>query len=668
MRYFAICICALMCTALAFAATPIDNPVATYYTGVDGYPAWTDNVQWNRTVDMSTYAKGKTNFEKFENARDEMAAQGGGVLYYPAGNYDFSEGPYDGPQGRGLMLKSGVVIRGEAPAEHPNAATDGKLALTTTFTFGMQKKGENDVPKDWNVIGLAPTEKTPLRSINNVGICWVHMVGATIYFGPELVWGTTWAEAKSWKSAYVKPTWAARVPDGTHPSDPFLGAPGTANGGKLVGTGSGRLVFGCVLEKAAFLNDYDTCGRAEAKAGFGPAGFHMAKFAARVSVYGSQVLVANNLLPKSEGNFIYEQGTAQTIAQKGNAFKIGAPRTSKVMWDYGRTMGVDINKELYGLLNSDLLITKKSGYFAQDVVVQDNWVWNHGHKGYNISGDYAVIRHNRNERIFQRGGDDIYGIGGGWRLTLDGFIESSAGGGGMISDNLARAFDMGGSNMWIDNNSFLNTGSNPGNDGEGILCQAAGGTSIASWAITHNTNEGSIGGNGKGLMGGFNVDVLGLLVAWNKTAGYAGTLYRKPNQLADIAIIGNTAGEILPDKNSNPAADGTGTPLFTATDIPTAPKDVTAIAENSTVRVNWTDTSDKEAGFRVQRSMDGGPWTTISYRAPHREGNAANPQDWLDITAPVGHLLSYRVIAINVDDTDIAASAATPAIILPLAK
>ena len=111
-----VCLCCFLTTAVtAMAAAPTDNPVAAYYSGDRGYPAWTERIQWSNVIDMKAYAKGQTNFEKFENARDELAAKGGGVLYYPAGTYEFTDGPFDGPAGRGLMLKGGVVIRGEAP-------------------------------------------------------------------------------------------------------------------------------------------------------------------------------------------------------------------------------------------------------------------------------------------------------------------------------------------------------------------------------------------------------------------------------------------------------------------------------------------------------------------------------------------------------------------------
>src|SRR5262245_52190076 len=121
------------------AADPTDNPVATFYAGPEGYPAWTDAFRWSNVINLNTYAKGNTTYEKFERARDELAERGG-VLYYPAGTYDFSTMP----PGRGLMLRHGIVIRGEAPPGRP-LARDGKLELPTKFVFGFRALGGGKV-------------------------------------------------------------------------------------------------------------------------------------------------------------------------------------------------------------------------------------------------------------------------------------------------------------------------------------------------------------------------------------------------------------------------------------------------------------------------------------------------------------------------------------------
>jgi hypothetical protein len=143
------------------------------------------------------------------------------------------------------------------------------------------------------------------------------LFGAVIYFGPDLAWGPTWKEGRSNRSACVKPAWAGRKPDGTHPYDPKMAGPMSpgSNGGRYpdgspindflgipeelgspgyLGAGKGRLVFGCVLEDSCLLNDFDTRGRLEARDGFGVEGFHMARYAARIQAYGSRILVANH--------------------------------------------------------------------------------------------------------------------------------------------------------------------------------------------------------------------------------------------------------------------------------------------------------------------------------------------------------------------------------------
>jgi hypothetical protein len=52
---------------LSGAEVPTDNPVATFYSGAEGYPAWTDRIRWENVVNMATYDKGNTNFGFFRD-------------------------------------------------------------------------------------------------------------------------------------------------------------------------------------------------------------------------------------------------------------------------------------------------------------------------------------------------------------------------------------------------------------------------------------------------------------------------------------------------------------------------------------------------------------------------------------------------------------------------
>jgi len=751
------------------AAGPTDNPAASFYNDDRGYPAWTDRIRWSNVINMKTYGKGKTNFEKFENARAELIATGGGVLYYPGGVYDFSDGPFDGPSGRGLMLPSGVVIRGQAPRGKP-LATSGALDLATKFVFGFKKRdnaidvgrrmtlvldggeirvnkrrkrevtyepaelilsfaiengrissrvkafrrgcgrevwtgrakvsesgktagitvklGETasyditiarsgdgvageftgqcngrktegritgreftitpETPRDWNLIGLSPPSGKGVKDVNNAGVAWVHIVGGVIYFGPDVAWGETWAAAGSWKSRYIKKSWANRKPDGTHPWDPFAG------GGKTFsGSGSGRLVFGCVLEQSAVLNDSVRMGRPDNVEGFGENGYYTHKFGPRIAVYGQRILVANNLLPMSRGrNFKYAQTTRRTFpGGKGGSMGFDPPRKSIVLFDYNKTLAIGINKSLLGLTKDSPTSKASGGYFSQGVAVVDNWVYNNGHKGYDVSGGWVTIARNHNERQMLKEGWDPERIGG-WELTLDGHLESSPGGNGAISDNLSRAFDLGGRNLWVHRNTYNNLGSAPGNDGEGILCQAHGGSHLISWAITYNKHDK--GGGETGYIGGWDVDMAGALFGWNVIPGWIGSIKVAKRSSSDISFVGNRAGGLKPMKGAQ-VGDGPARP--------TPPVDVEArVYENDAVKITWKDKCQGEAGFRIDRRIAGGKWTPIAYRPPQITGHPDNRPAWIDFLAPSGKELIYRVSALNVKDDDSGASKPTTAV------
>jgi len=657
---------AVLVATLGLAAPqPRDNPVATFYAGDAGYPAWTDQIQWGNVIDMSTFDKGKTAFERFEKARDQLAARGGGVLYYPAGVHDFSEGPFDGPKGRGLMLRSGVVIRGEAPAGRP-LATSEKLSPPTKFVFGFKHRSnaidlgdsgsvKPETPRDWNVIGLMPGRGKRVSDVENVGVAWVHLVGGVIYFGPDIEWGETWAAAGSWKSPYVKKRWANRKPDGTHPWDPFTG------GGKSVaGIGKGRLVFGCKLEHAAVLNESVKMGRPDYPDGFGEDGYYMHKFGARIGVYGKHVFVANNRLPISRGrNFKYRQTTRRTFpAGKGSSMGFDPPRESTVFFDYNKTVAVQINKTMLGLTKNSPTGRAGAGFFAESVAVIDNYVFNNGHKGFDVSGTWVTIARNHNERCMLREGKDPEGIGD-WELTLDGHLESSPGGNGAISDNLSRAFDLAGRNVWVHRNSFNNLGSDPGNDGEGILCQAHGGSQILSWAITYNQHDKGSGETG--YIGAWDVNTAGALFGWNKLPGWVGSINVGKRTSTDASFVGNRAGKGLKPMKGAQVGDVAGNLA--------PPKGVRAeTSEGVAVRVAWTDASDNEAGFRVDRKVAGGKWTPIAYRPPRIQGDANNPQVWMDYLAPPGKSLVYRVVAIDSKDSDRGASEPSSPVVLTVPK
>ena len=50
----------------------------------------------------------------------------------------------------------------------------------------------------------------------------------------------------------------------------------------------------------------------------------------------------------------------------------------------------------------------------------------------------------------------------------------------------------------------------------------------------------------------------------------------------------------------------------TGRDIPDAPSDLTVTKENGSVVLNWSDNSDNESGFEIQRKVRRKSWTTLA--------------------------------------------------------
>jgi len=103
---------------------------------------------------------------RYNKARDFVAAQGGGVLFFPAGTYTF-EGS--------IQFKTGVVIRGETPSN--TIAKDSMFAPPTRFVFPRY------IPSD---TGLGTANSTAFKSIStlpntsNSGLVYVDVDRASV--------------------------------------------------------------------------------------------------------------------------------------------------------------------------------------------------------------------------------------------------------------------------------------------------------------------------------------------------------------------------------------------------------------------------------------------------------------------------------------------------------
>jgi hypothetical protein len=693
-------VCAITAiSGLVTFAQPTDNPLASHYMGDGrGYPVWTDRIHWDQVYDVTSAEfgaiadDGLCDFAAFESARDAAHAAGGGVVYFPAGTYDFSclpdagGGAGIGPHGRGLMLPSGVVIRGAAPPgdrwARPTDAypEDGRLQLPTRFVFAFQDRDGGELPLDWALVGLDRGPTGNLRDVHDVGICWVELVGAVVHFGADQDWADTLGSS-GWLPNNIKNnwpgeigsglTWADRVPDGTHPADMLYGTRANFGAVAYEGAGAGRLVFGVQLTDATIVADwYVPVGNNHPT--FGSAveadDFHIHRWSGRIAITGSDVFVANNCIPMAERNFVHQQATIRRISS-GSGFAWQTPAEQRrILLDYGQVIGIDINKNHLALSQPR---EPGTGYYGTNVHVWDNFVFNRGSHGFTVSGQWATLINNHNKRFyFGKVVPAAYGIDGyngqpedaTAFITRDGFgvydIETG-------DDFNSRGYDLGGRNLWVHGNSVVNTGS-LGNDGEAIMGQRYLGFEVYSWAFTDNFHGNSNYGTGTtgeaGWIGSYDMHNYGFLGLRNTTPGWIGHVKAGGNNLYDFALVDNITGQGL-------RADFGGVDDIDLSShelpmpLPLTPV-VNLMADGSRM-IEYPDFNDNDLGYRIARRIDGSQWCTIAYRprqgglsnadpalrdpqSPSTPLNSLNPPAWRDYTVPSdAQTVEYAVLAIN---------------------
>jgi hypothetical protein len=662
----------------SMAAVPTDNPVAAHY-GPGGYPLWTHDIRWDNVIDMSTYSNGATNFERFENARDELHAQGGGVLYYPAGVYEFEMpdagyGPGIGPKSRGLMLKSGVVIRGadlapgadQAIIRESEVHTESgffrvtyNLAPQTVFRFQTQIRGTDpvtlnpnsagEVPRDWNFIGMVPGEgEDHVGQVQNIGVVNVKLDGGFVFWGFHTPRSATldtgrWLHGwkNNWPQVFGDPpeedSWAKRVPDGTHYMDAI-------NGGldwhTPIEAGAGRLIFGVYSINGAPWDDMSNIDMQPAATTEWPAdSFHSYRYTGRLTAHGSDIFIGNNVLAKPTKNFVH------TMLQRwDNAGNVR--QNAVVLFDYSNYIGVDVNKSNYGgRQNDETVVGPDTGYHYPNAIVRDNWIFNRGNKGMDIAGQWLVLYNNHNERYHARRIFPIdyitnpqYYINQGLGV-VPGLVQSGAGidAGGIsfdgwrwqqqttASDYMSRGYDIGGRNIHVERNSVINTGS-IGNDGEGIMAQRHNNIETFSWAfidnVQANRNLGPGTGGEPGWNGIYDMHAVGFLHWGNAGPGWSGFILAASNNnwVLDTTIgpnlgTGSTHAPVFRPDGVTPAVQYADyQALHTDPVSPPTNLSATELPDGRGIVIEWQDTADNELGFRVERRFADTDWQTIAYR------------------------------------------------------
>ena len=394
------------------------NPIATYYSGPEGYPAWTDEIKWDNILTMTNKNSGAENFAEFKAKRDILYAQGGGVLYYPAGTYLFDIP--DGPNDEGLMLKKGVVILGQEPTADKIAVTGrsttagsitinqhGLSTMPTKFQFTRRKSefgtATDSIPKMWNCIGHKKgANETSLGQNSLMGIAWIEMEFGYIYFGMDFSdgWAPTWGYAITTPATYSSYTggagkqmngWDARIPNGTHFMDPFSATKTWQ--AAIADVPSKIFVFGVKMSNCSAPNYVMDRKKVTGK------GFKHEnggwRFSARIGIDASNVFVANNVIDYPTKCFGYQ---APTSTYNTTTSGYTAASNKWLVYDYGNSIGIDVNKNLLSSCANRTMVAQQQGFYEPNVVIRDNWLYNHGNKGIECAGTWMVVKGNVNYR------------------------------------------------------------------------------------------------------------------------------------------------------------------------------------------------------------------------------------------------------------------------------
>lgn len=304
-----------------------DNPIANYYDS-NTYP-WTQQIKWQCVYNINDFS-GKTVDQQFENARDAAAEVGGGIVYFPAGIYEFKNN---------LYLKNGVVLRGETPT---NQDAKSNLYVPPTKLVFPQYKPQITSNGTDNQTAFKQILTTSPHQDSNIGLVNLDLNRAGIELGANvdlteneniIVFGI-----RSNNVAEPDP----KVPD---------------------------LSFQQPWMRYSY------------------------RFAANIRINAFQnILVANNRLnDKITDN--YEQPGYQVKTIKGDSI-ITYEEGNQVPFNYTNHYGIVVNRSKDGGFKPGATPTQEPGLFRSGVVIRDNWVYHTMRVGISASGQGLIVQDN----------------------------------------------------------------------------------------------------------------------------------------------------------------------------------------------------------------------------------------------------------------------------------
>jgi hypothetical protein len=375
-----------------------------------------------------------------------------------------------------------------------------------------------------------------------------------------------------------------------------------------------------------------------------------------------------------------------TAAKKdGQSNSLAVGTVVEVPYDFGKGLSIDVNKNYVAGFKNNSAVDDLSSQYTPNVLILDNWIYNHSSKGFDIAGGWMVVRNNINRRerlayvdVYNLGLTNFYGI-----MTSNGRIWTSI----WNDDFLARAFTVSSRNAWYHKNQWNNTGTAFDNSGEGILHQDhLNGSECYSAALTYN--------RGNSYTGVWNSLCLGYFMGYNKVT--SGIMIANVNkQVSDVSSVDhrnlNTNEEYVYSQSLAGLTNVKDFKSFNCTSTNPIPGIPLVVIKDTVdfVKITWTDVAN-EAAYRVEKRKVGETeWATIAYRPRQETGSVVNfstsnplifvgeghgsdawdgvtrdmnPKEWRDYLKTPG-LSEYRVVAVSCGDTDDGSSDSIPVLV-----
>jgi hypothetical protein len=307
---------------------PQDNPIAAKYK--DNALTWTKNIKWNCVYNIKDFPA-STIDASFNAARDAASASGGGVVYFPAGTYNFADNIY---------LKDGVVIRGDTPAV--NDAKSSSYNPSTKLVFPEYKPSfyGSGTP---NNTAFKKILTTNLNKDSNIGVVNVDINRAAIDF-----------------------------------SSPEYSDKNTNQNIIIFGVRSNNVATPEPRVPESFQNPWQRFSH---------------RFAANIQIQAfANVLISNNRLNDAvtdnfnQANYIIKQ-------LRGNS-TVTYPEGERAKFNYTDHYGISLNRfSSPEKLPNDP--NRFPNFFRKGLVIQDNWVYHTMRVAIHATGDGLIIRNNQ---------------------------------------------------------------------------------------------------------------------------------------------------------------------------------------------------------------------------------------------------------------------------------